>query len=121
MAGSSALADVARCRCHRGYGARVGLPIARFQAHARLAHEATSTAPASYPSTARRGNSIKLWLAWMAVGVPLAWGIWMTLSKATFFFVKASGLRTSAEKAPTPLPLRRKGEASARRRPGGRG
>lgn len=35
---------------------------------------------------ARPGNRVKLWLAWLAVGIPLAWGIWMTLSKAIALF-----------------------------------
>jgi MFS family permease len=32
------------------------------------------------------GNQLKLGLAWLAVGIPLAWGVWMTLSKAIVLF-----------------------------------
>jgi len=35
---------------------------------------------------ARSGYSLKLCLAWLAVGIPLAWGIWMTLSKTIVLF-----------------------------------
>jgi hypothetical protein len=32
------------------------------------------------------GSAVKLSLAWLAVGIPLAWGVWMTLSKAIVLF-----------------------------------
>jgi hypothetical protein len=32
------------------------------------------------------GNSIKLTLAWLLVGIPLVWGFWMTLVSATALF-----------------------------------
>ncbi|ESZ25355.1 hypothetical protein X734_20650 [Mesorhizobium sp. L2C084A000] len=32
------------------------------------------------------GNSIKLTLSWLLVGIPLVWGFWMTLVSATALF-----------------------------------
>jgi hypothetical protein len=32
------------------------------------------------------GNAVKLVLAWLFVGVPLAWGVWNTLSNALLLF-----------------------------------
>jgi hypothetical protein len=36
-----------------------------------------------------RGNKAKLVLAWLAVGIPLAWGVVETLQKAIKLFVRA--------------------------------
>lgn len=36
--------------------------------------------------TSRSGNGIKLTLAWLAVGVPLLWGVVETLRKAMALF-----------------------------------
>jgi MFS family permease len=58
-----------------------------MKAQARSAYE-TGSAPGSAPgpSSAPPANAIKLWLAWLAVGIPLAWGIYMTLDKAIVLF-----------------------------------
>lgn len=32
------------------------------------------------------GNSLKLTLAWLLVGIPLVWGFWMTLMSAAALF-----------------------------------
>ncbi len=34
----------------------------------------------------RRGQWPMVIAAWLLVGIPLAWGIWMTLKKATLLF-----------------------------------
>jgi MFS family permease len=39
------------------------------------------------PATAVAGGfDLRVWLAWAAVGIPLAWGIWITLEKALVLF-----------------------------------
>jgi hypothetical protein len=32
------------------------------------------------------GNAVKLVLAWLFVGIPLAWGVWHTLMNALLLF-----------------------------------
>jgi hypothetical protein len=32
------------------------------------------------------GNAVKLVLAWLFVGIPLAWGVWNTLMNALLLF-----------------------------------
>ncbi|HEY7371019.1 MAG TPA: hypothetical protein VIF57_02500 [Polyangia bacterium] len=44
-----------------------------------------TTANEEHP-TARSGKGIKLTLAWLAVGVPLLWGVVETLRKAMALF-----------------------------------
>jgi hypothetical protein len=61
----------------------------QLKAHARAAHESASLSPANDPAldaAGLRNGGLKLWLAWLAVGIPLAWGVWMTLSKAIVLF-----------------------------------
>jgi MFS family permease len=61
---------------------------AELKAETRLAHEASTAGPAYDASVAPAApaSRLKLSLAWLAVGVPLAWGVWMTLSKAITLF-----------------------------------
>ena len=58
----------------------------------RIAHEKSTAASAQLAGAAVRGSSdatppIKVWLAWLAVGIPLAWGVYRTLLAAAKFFV----------------------------------
>lgn len=57
----------------------------------RIAHEKSAAASAQLAGAALRGSSdatppIKVWLAWLAVGIPLAWGVYRTLLAAARFF-----------------------------------
>jgi len=54
----------------------------------RLAHErAAANVVAGAGSTSAAASSpVTLALAWAAVGIPLAWGVWMTLSSVSKFF-----------------------------------
>ncbi len=53
----------------------------------RLAHErAASTAVTGVPVDASQSSPATVALAWLAVGIPLAWGVWMTLSSVSKFF-----------------------------------
>jgi MFS family permease len=54
----------------------------------RLAHEkaAASEAAASVAVDATPTSPVTVVLAWAAVGIPLAWGVWMTLSSVAKFF-----------------------------------
>ena len=70
-------------------------PVAdrHFMTDAELAEEkrlARELSPAAAPGTASaaQGATHPLWLvlAWAAVGVPLAWGVWRTLNSAAQFF-----------------------------------
>jgi MFS family permease len=57
--------------------------IAKFDAES---HEAT---PAASVAAANPGAPTPGWLvaaAWLAVGIPIAWGVWMTLQKAFILF-----------------------------------
>ena len=58
-----------------------------FMREASAAGPSITTAPigASY-GIGRGGFSIKALLAWSAVGIPLVWGIWVTLTKALVLF-----------------------------------
>ena len=50
---------------------------------------AKAAAPGDPGSGAHHGASGVtgyVWLAWLAVGIPLAWGVWTTLSKAVVLF-----------------------------------
>jgi MFS family permease len=60
------------------------LAAERAKAHETAAAIATGAAP---PATRDgSGSGVKVTLAWLAVGVPLAWGVWMTLTKALPLF-----------------------------------
>lgn len=57
----------------------------------RIAHEKSAAASAQLAGAAVRGSSdatppIRVWLAWLAVGIPLAWGVYRTLLAAARFF-----------------------------------
>lgn len=55
----------------------------------RLAHEKAVAAEAGMSASAARNDATpaaKVWLAWLAVGVPLAWGVYKTLQSAAKFF-----------------------------------
>jgi hypothetical protein len=54
--------------------------VAALQAKLKSRAEAVASAVAS------SGFDIKPLLAWAAVGIPLAWGIWITLEKALVLF-----------------------------------
>jgi hypothetical protein len=45
-----------------------------------------ASAPVADLTPARANHGVVLVLAWAAVAVPLAWGGWITLSKALVFF-----------------------------------
>jgi hypothetical protein len=60
---------------------------AELKAETRLAREeGVGTAAASDPRPGDGLVAVKLWLAWLAVGIPLTWGLWMTLAKAIVLF-----------------------------------
>jgi hypothetical protein len=44
------------------------------------------TTESARPTSHSSGNAMKLVLAWLAVGVPLLWGVVQTLRKATALF-----------------------------------
>jgi MFS family permease len=55
----------------------------------RLAHEKASAAEAGLAGVPGRSDAtptVKVWLAWLAVGIPLAWGVYRTLLAAAKFF-----------------------------------
>jgi len=55
----------------------------------RLAHEKAVAAEAGVAGIAGRSDAtspVKVWLAWAAVGIPLAWGVYKTLISASKFF-----------------------------------
>lgn len=55
---------------------------AQLAAERRLAHDSATTAV----GTAGGGLSMAALLAWLAVGVPIAWGVWTTVQKAIVLF-----------------------------------
>ncbi|HMA10683.1 MAG TPA: MFS transporter, partial [Steroidobacteraceae bacterium] len=62
---------------------------AELAAERAKAHEAAAAnaAGAAQPVTGEvAGGNLKVVLAWLAVGVPLAWGVWTTLTKALPLF-----------------------------------
>jgi MFS family permease len=60
---------------------------AELAAERAKAHETTASTPAQPgTATATRTSPLLVALAWLAVGLPLAWGIWITLSKALPLF-----------------------------------
>ena len=60
------------------------LAAERAKAHEAAAAATTPAAGASNAGSA--GGGLKVWLAWLAVGVPMAWGVWTTLAKALPLF-----------------------------------
>jgi MFS family permease len=58
----------------------------QLKAQSRLAHEGASGAPADQAGRTLSAGQARVWLAWLAVGIPLAWGVWTTLSKAIVLF-----------------------------------
>ena len=47
----------------------------------------TESKPAGVEGRATRGTGwIAVVLAWVAVGLPMLWGVWMTLKKAALLF-----------------------------------
>ncbi|MDB5987940.1 MAG: transporter [Nevskia sp.] len=54
----------------------------QLAAERRLAHDGTTTTVSSVAG----GFSATAMLAWLAVGVPIAWGVWTTLQKAVVLF-----------------------------------
>jgi MFS family permease len=61
---------------------------AELEAERKLAHEAAARTAVS--ATAARdtkpSSPATVWLAWLVVGVPIAWGVYITLSKAAVLF-----------------------------------
>ena len=62
---------------------------AELAAERAKAHERVAASPAgavAAVSRAESGSYVKVTLAWLAVGIPLLWGVWMTLTKALPLF-----------------------------------
>jgi MFS family permease len=62
---------------------------AELETEKRLAHERASAAAGEISNAVidtHKSSPITLWLAWLAVGVPLAWGVSITLDKAWVLF-----------------------------------
>jgi hypothetical protein len=57
--------------------------VAELQAKMKSRAE-TRAGPAT--AAAAGGFDLRVWLAWAAVGIPLAWGVWITLEKALILF-----------------------------------
>ncbi len=57
-----------------------------LDAERALARERSMTAEAGVSAARRATPAAQVALAWIAVGVPLAWGVWTTLSKALVLF-----------------------------------
>ncbi len=60
------------------------LEAERVRSHERLV-EAETSLPQS-GEVAHKSSTITLVLAWAAVGIPLAWGVWVTLGQAVILF-----------------------------------
>ena len=60
--------------------------IAKERATPLARHSSSASATASTLTTATANYGLLLALAWAAVALPLAWGGWITLSKALVFF-----------------------------------
>ncbi len=54
----------------------------------QLAHDRTQSSGASTAQAGggTQGSQVLVWCAWLAVGIPLAWGLYMTLVNAARFF-----------------------------------
>jgi MFS family permease len=61
---------------------------AELEAERKLAHEAAARSAASLGTAAssKPSSPVTVWAAWLAVGIPLAWGVWVTLNKAAVLF-----------------------------------
>jgi hypothetical protein len=61
---------------------------AELAAERAKAHETASAAAAASPrpGDAARTSALLVVLAWLAVGIPLGWGVWTTLTKALPLF-----------------------------------
>jgi hypothetical protein len=55
-----------------------------LQAERALAHEVTADPRAA--TAAQGGVGLGVLLAWLAVGLPFAWGLWTALQKASVLF-----------------------------------
>jgi len=53
-----------------------------------MAHDRASASGTGWTSSARSGDgrALAVVLSWAAVGIPLAWGVWMTVEKAKLLF-----------------------------------
>jgi len=51
-----------------------------------LAHERAAAAEARGQGSAMHSPVALVWLAWACVGIPMAWGVWITLQKALVLF-----------------------------------
>jgi MFS family permease len=62
---------------------------AELEAERKLAHEAAARANVSAAAdvaAAGPSNPAMAWAAWLAVGIPIAWGVYVTLTKAVVLF-----------------------------------
>jgi hypothetical protein len=60
---------------------------AELEAERKLAHEAARAAEADgRHATVSHSPAWLVALAWLAVGIPIAWGVWITLEKAWILF-----------------------------------
>jgi MFS family permease len=61
---------------------------AELEAERKLAHDAARSATAGVrgPVDEEKTSTATLVIAWLVVGVPLAWGVWVTLGKAWVLF-----------------------------------
>jgi hypothetical protein len=48
--------------------------------------QSAMTDPAGRSAEPRAGSWLLVAAAWIAVGIPLLWGVWMTLKKAALLF-----------------------------------
>jgi hypothetical protein len=60
---------------------------AELEAERKLAHEAAkATEVSSAAASSGETSPAVLVIAWLAVGIPIAWGVWTTLEKAWILF-----------------------------------
>jgi MFS family permease len=67
---------------------RFHMSEAELETERRLSHEQVAQAApsAESPAPVSTGSPVMVMLAWTAVGIPLAWGIWITVTKASRLF-----------------------------------
>ena len=70
----------------RPVDARRFMSDAELEAVRRQAHEGTAISDSAAASVGTGGAGVAVILAWLAVGLPLAWGVWQTLQKAVVLF-----------------------------------
>jgi MFS family permease len=58
----------------------------QLAAERKLAHDRAATTETGAAVTTATTSPAIVALAWLAVGIPLAWGVWMTLQKAVILF-----------------------------------